>query len=202
MFLVVSKLGAFGNVHPNCIRLICDFHTLQAVERWVNCSQHCIPSEQKIAVKAAFKKLVYAKTGQLVNIDNTCHTQIHDIVPIRIEGEYDKVLSGITASQWYTSNDQLQCYLQNEWLNCKPVSVLCPLVSISDKCDVFTIHSFGLTYTGNNITAVLTPTTSQRHSTMFSKIITSTFAMTSQCFHLSRHSSSVSFQIKKESTPS
>ena len=55
--------GAFGNVHPNCIRLICDFHTLQAVERWVNCSWHCVPPESKSIVKAAFKKLVYAKNG-------------------------------------------------------------------------------------------------------------------------------------------
>ena len=53
-----------GEVHPNCIRLICDFHTFQALDRWANCSQHGIPPEVRSIVKAAFKELVYAKSGQ------------------------------------------------------------------------------------------------------------------------------------------
>ena len=32
------------------------------------------------------------------------------------------MLSKIKGSHWYTNNAQLQAYLENEWLNCKPVS--------------------------------------------------------------------------------
>ena len=120
-YLYWNSTGAFGNVHPNCIRLICDFHTLQAVERWVNCSQHCILPEQKTIVKAGFKNLVYAKTGQLVHA-YACHTQVHDVLFV-YRGWVWQSFVKITASQWYTINDQLQRYLRNEWLNCKPVSV-------------------------------------------------------------------------------
>jgi len=60
---VPNTPGAVGEVHPDCIRLICDFHTFQAVERWVNCSQHSVPPEVRSIVKAAIKELVYAKSG-------------------------------------------------------------------------------------------------------------------------------------------
>lgn len=61
-------LGAVKAVHPNCVRLICDFHTLQAFERWVNCSHHNVPLEAKNTVKQTFKKLIYSKTGEQIYI--------------------------------------------------------------------------------------------------------------------------------------
>ena len=62
-FSVPYPLGAVGNIHPHCIRLVCDFHTFQAFERWVNFSQHSVSPEVRSIVKAAFKELVYAKSG-------------------------------------------------------------------------------------------------------------------------------------------
>ena len=40
------------------------------------------------------------------------------------------MLSKIKDSHWYKNNAQLQAYLENEWLNCKPVSVFHLLNSI------------------------------------------------------------------------
>ena len=63
------------------------------------------------------------------------------------EGKYDEALSQITGSQWYTDNAQFQCYLQNEWLNCKPVSVPCCLtttcmINILDWSSQLWSHSY------------------------------------------------------------
>ena len=63
MLTVSVTKGAVKDVHPNCIRLVCDFHTLQAIERWVNNSHHGVSSEAKHSVKKAFKELMYSRTG-------------------------------------------------------------------------------------------------------------------------------------------
>ena len=51
------------------------------------------------------------------------HTVVHTVFSQSVEGEYDEMLSKIKDSHWYKNNAQLQAYLENEWLNCKPVSV-------------------------------------------------------------------------------
>ena len=55
-------VGAIASVHPSTVRLICDFHRAQAVDRWVNSSQNGVPSGLKEVVKAMMKKLAYATT--------------------------------------------------------------------------------------------------------------------------------------------
>ena len=55
--------GAIALVHPECIRLVCDFHSLQAVERWTNKSQNGVRHEDKCTVKSLFKQLLYASSG-------------------------------------------------------------------------------------------------------------------------------------------
>ena len=50
-------------VHPKCIRFICDFHSLQAVERWVNKSSNGINLADKAEVKSSFRTLLYATSG-------------------------------------------------------------------------------------------------------------------------------------------
>ncbi len=59
--------GAIAAVHPSTIRLICDFHRAQAVDRWVNRSQNGVPSSLKEVVKDMMKKLAYAKTRKHYN---------------------------------------------------------------------------------------------------------------------------------------
>ncbi|XP_065918696.1 uncharacterized protein [Dysidea avara] len=94
-----QELGAVKDIHPNCVRLVCDFHTLQAFERWVNNSHHGVSPEVKQSAKKAFKELMYSRT----------------------EEDHEKALVKITTSSWYKDNEKLQTYLQNEWLSCKPL---------------------------------------------------------------------------------
>ncbi len=58
---------AIAAVHPSTIRLICEFHWAQAVDRWVNCSQNGVSSSLKRVVKDMMKKLAYAKTRKHYN---------------------------------------------------------------------------------------------------------------------------------------
>ena len=67
------------------------------------------------------------------------------------------MLSKIKGSHWYTKNAQLQDYLENEWLNCKLVSVSHLFKnSMSSNGIVIGYHSSGLTYIDNVSTTVLT----------------------------------------------
>ena len=50
-------------VHPKCIRFIRNFHSLQAVERWVNKSSNGIKLADKTEVKSSFRNLLYATSG-------------------------------------------------------------------------------------------------------------------------------------------
>ena len=59
------ELRAIGNVHPLCIRLLCDFHRAQAWERWVNKSVNGVLPEDRDAVLGLLKDLAYATTGDL-----------------------------------------------------------------------------------------------------------------------------------------
>ena len=69
------------------------------------------------------------------------------------------MLFKIKGSHWYTNNAQLQAYLENEWLNCKPVSASHLFKnSMSSNGIVIGYHSSGLTYIDNVSTTVLTPT--------------------------------------------
>ena len=124
---------------------------------------------------------------------------IHTVLSQSADGQDDEMLFKIKGSHWYTNNAQLQAYLENEWLNCKPVSVSNLFKSsMSSNGIVIGYHSSGLTYFDNVSTTVLTPTILQNLSTMSSKTIIIPFIMTSQSFLLPRFSSSVSCQTKKE----
>lgn len=94
-----QELGAISMVHPKCIRFICDFHSLQAVERWVNKSSNGINLADKAEVKSSFRTLLYATS----------------------EEKFEEALAQILVSSWYKGNNQLQEYLRNQWLNCKPL---------------------------------------------------------------------------------
>ena len=52
------ELQAIGNVHPLCIRLLCDFHRAQA-----NKSANGVPTAYRDAVLSSLKDLAYATTG-------------------------------------------------------------------------------------------------------------------------------------------
>jgi len=57
------ELQAIGNVHPLCIRLLCDFHRAQAWERWVNKSANGVSPTHRDVVLSHLKDLAYATTG-------------------------------------------------------------------------------------------------------------------------------------------
>ena len=52
------ELGAIGSVFPNCIRLLCDFHRVQAWERWVSKTANGVLSSDKDVVLSYLKDLV------------------------------------------------------------------------------------------------------------------------------------------------
>ena len=109
------------------------------------------------------------------------------------------MLFKIKGSHWYTNNAQLQAYLENEWLNCKPVSASHLFKnSMSSNGIVIGYHSSGLTYIDNVSTTVLTPTILQISFNNVLKTIILSFVMISQSFLSPRFSSSVSSQTKKE----
>ena len=58
------ELGAIGWVHPNAIRLICDFHRSQAWERWVNKNANDVLLQDRDMVLSYLKDLAYAVTGE------------------------------------------------------------------------------------------------------------------------------------------
>ena len=57
------ELGALGQVHPNAIRLLCDFHRSQAWERWVNKNANDVSHQDRDTVLSYLKDLAYAVTG-------------------------------------------------------------------------------------------------------------------------------------------
>ena len=57
------ELGALGQVHPNAIRLLCDFHRSQAWERWVNKNANDVSPQDRDTVLSHLKDLAYAVTG-------------------------------------------------------------------------------------------------------------------------------------------
>jgi len=65
------ELGPVAAVHPQCFRLLCDFHCAQAVKMWVNKGTNGVHPTDKALVTDAFRRLAYATTGKLWNtIDN------------------------------------------------------------------------------------------------------------------------------------
>ncbi len=58
------ELSAIENVHPSCIRLLCDFHRAQAWERWVNKSSNGVLPHDRDSVLAHLKTLAYAVSGK------------------------------------------------------------------------------------------------------------------------------------------
>ena len=65
------ELGPVAAIHPQCFRLLCDFHRAQAVEMWVNKGTNGVHPTDKALVTEAFRRLAYATTGKLWNtIDN------------------------------------------------------------------------------------------------------------------------------------
>ena len=65
------ELGPVAAVHPQCFRLLCDFHRAQAVKMWVNKGTNGVHPTDKALVTDAFRRLAYATTGKLWNtIDN------------------------------------------------------------------------------------------------------------------------------------
>ena len=62
------ELGALGQVHPNAIRLLCDFHRSQAWERWVNKNANDVSPEDRDTVLSYLKDLAYAVTGMYTYI--------------------------------------------------------------------------------------------------------------------------------------
>lgn len=57
------ELGAIGQVHPNAIRLLCDFHRSQAWERSVNKNANDVLPQDRDMVLSYLKDLAYAVTG-------------------------------------------------------------------------------------------------------------------------------------------
>ena len=57
------ELGAIGEVHPNTIRLLCDFHRSQAWERWVNKNANDVLPQDRDIILSYLKDLAYAVTG-------------------------------------------------------------------------------------------------------------------------------------------
>ena len=60
-----AELGAVAAVHPQCFRLLCDFHRAQAVERWVNKGTNGVQPSDKALVTDAVRRLAYATTGRI-----------------------------------------------------------------------------------------------------------------------------------------
>ena len=60
------ELGAFGQVFPSSVRLLCDFHRSQAWERWVSKSTNDINPQLRSDVLEQLKKLAYAPTSMLI----------------------------------------------------------------------------------------------------------------------------------------
>ena len=54
-----AELGAVAAVHPQCFRLLCDFHHAQAVEWWVNKGTNGVHPTDKALVTDAFRRLAY-----------------------------------------------------------------------------------------------------------------------------------------------
>ena len=47
---------------------------------------------------------------------------LHTIDHIPLEEHFEAILGEIKVQPWYTNNPKLQEYIQNEWLDCQPVS--------------------------------------------------------------------------------
>ena len=62
-----------------------------------------------------------------------------DYVPS--DEHFQAILAEIKAQPWYIHNSKLQEYMQNEWLNCQPVSTEC---YVADKGTLYTIHNLVL----------------------------------------------------------
>ena len=72
-----QELEAVGTVHPNYLRLLCDFHRAQAIERWVNRSANGVRHEDKILVKLSMSQLAYAPTGESFLISKSVYTHTY-----------------------------------------------------------------------------------------------------------------------------
>ena len=59
------ELQAIGNVHPSCIRLLCDIHRAQAWERWVKKLANSVLPQHRDTVLSCLKDLAYAMTGNV-----------------------------------------------------------------------------------------------------------------------------------------
>ena len=60
------ELGAIGEVHPNTIQLLCDFHRSQAWERWVNKNANVVLPQDRDIILSYLKDLAYAVTVGII----------------------------------------------------------------------------------------------------------------------------------------
>lgn len=57
-----AEISALNTVFPNSVTLLCIFHVLQAVWRWLWDSKHCIPKEDRKEMMEYFRKVLYSRT--------------------------------------------------------------------------------------------------------------------------------------------
>ena len=66
-WLIVFELELFYRCYwcgtTKVFRLVCDFHSLQAMERWINKSSNGVKFEDKATVKSSFRTLLYATSS-------------------------------------------------------------------------------------------------------------------------------------------
>ena len=60
-----SAEGAVASVHPQCFRLLCDFHCVLAAERLVNKGTNGAQPSDKALVTDVLKRLAYVTTGKI-----------------------------------------------------------------------------------------------------------------------------------------
>jgi len=107
------ELNANGNVHPSCIRLLCDFHRAQAWERWVNKTANSVLPQDRDTLLSYLKDLAYATTGTFYK----CHITVSVIQTLQLfptESKFQLILEIIQKQPWYVNNPNLSSYLESE----------------------------------------------------------------------------------------
>ena len=133
------ELNAIGNVHPSCIRLLCDFHRAQAWERWVNKTANGVLPQDRDTLLSYLKDLAYATTGTFYK----CHITVSVIQTLQLfptESKFQQILEIIQKQPWYVNNPNLSSYLESEWLTCIPVSASIREVTQKQCCKMTCIE--------------------------------------------------------------
>ena len=91
-----AEIGAIENQFPGSVVYICDFHRIQALQRWVRTKKNNLSSAEQEMFLGYMQSIAYSRS----------------------EDEFNKRVDALRKSHLYKDHANVKSYVENTWLSC------------------------------------------------------------------------------------